>query len=148
MELNLIMSDFANENSNPNRANNDVDDKSDTHWPYVGESPAYAPLSPWTRFQGGGFYMMMLTIFGICWTILCGAGIYFGMRNVAIAKSIGFWTAVELRAGTGLWLWFQVWLYPMVATQAASLLIRFYYKKKCKPLHQSINPGPIGTTKL
>lgn len=122
-----------------------VNGNQEAHWPYVGEPPVYAPLSPWTRFQGGGFYVMLFTIFGICWTILCSAGMYYGMRNVAIAKSIGFWDAVQLRAATGLWLWIQVWLYPVLGTQLASVLIRLYYKKKGKLLHQSIRPGRISS---
>ena len=115
--------------------------------PDAGEAPFYAPLSPWTRFQGGGFYVMLSTVFGVCWTLLCGAGIYYGMRNVALAKGIGLWDAVSLRAGTGLWLWIQVWLYPIVATQAASLLIRLHYKRKGKPLRQSFSTGPVEPVK-
>ncbi|MFQ5916038.1 MAG: hypothetical protein ACE5JS_22930 [Nitrospinota bacterium] len=114
-------------------------------WPFVGEPPVHPPLSPWTRFQGGGFYVMLFTLFAVCWTILCGAGIYYGMRNVAIANRIGFWDAVELRWNTGLWLWVQVWLYPVLATQVASLLIRLYYRRKGKPLRQSLTPGPAKT---
>lgn len=115
--------------------------------PYVGEPSVYAPLSPWTRFQGGGFYVMLFTVFGICWTLLCGAGIYYGMRNVAVVKGIGFWDAVRLRSGTGLWLWIQVWLYPVLSTQIASILIRLYYKRKGRPLRPSLSPGPVEPVK-
>jgi hypothetical protein len=117
------------------------------NWPYMGEPPVYAPLSPWTRFQGGGFYVMLFTVFGICWTILCAAGAYYGMRNVAIVNKIEIWEAVKLRSTTGLWLWIQVWLYPVLATQTASILIRLYYKRKGKPLVQSLTPGRVKAAK-
>ena len=115
--------------------------------PYAGEPPLYAPLSPWTRFQGGGFYVMLFTVFAVTWTLLCAAGIYYGMRNVAVVKGIGFWDAVRLRSGTGLWLWIRVWLYPVLATQLASFLIRLYYRRKGKPLRQSLSPGPVESVK-
>ena len=90
---------------------------------------------------------MLFTVFGICWTLLCGAGIYYGMRNVAVVKGIGFWDAVRVRSGTGLWLWIQVWLYPVLSAQIASILIRLYYKRKGRPLHPSLSPGPVEPVK-
>lgn len=137
------MSDPLNGDRIRQHAEVSTNGKQDSQWPYVGEPPIYPPLSPWTRFQGGGFYVRLFTIFGVCWTILCAAGIYYGMRNVAIVNRIGFWDAVRLRWNTGLWLWVQVWLYPILATQLASLLIRLHYRRKGKPLKQSLTPGRV-----
>ncbi len=141
------MSNPSNGNPTRERAEAPTNGKQEVQWRYVGEPPVYAPLSPWTQFQGGGFYVMIFTVFAVCWTIICGAGIYYGMRNVAIVNRIGFWDAVWLRWDTGLWLWIQVWLYPVLATQAASVLIRLYYKRKGKPLKQSLTPGPVETVR-
>ena len=69
------------------------------------------------------------------------------MRNVAVVKGIGVWDAVRLRSSTGLWLWIQVWLYPVLSTQIASLLIRLYYKRTGRPLRPSLSPGPVESVK-
>ncbi|MFQ5692936.1 MAG: hypothetical protein ACE5IM_07840 [Nitrospinota bacterium] len=141
------MTDSSNGSSTRDQAELSTNGRQGGQWPYVGEPPVYPPLSPWTRFQGGAFYVRLFTIFGICWTILCAAGIYYGMRNVAVVNRIGFWDAVSLRWNTGLWLWARVWLYPILATQAASIAIRLYYKRKGKPLRPSLSPGPVETAK-
>jgi hypothetical protein len=119
------------------------DGKGSMKWPFVGDPPIYPPLSPWTRFQGGAFYIMLINLFSIVWTLVCAAGVYYGMRNVAIVKGLSLWEALLLRWDTGLWLWVQVWLYPILSGQLASLLIRLYHKKKGMPLPKaSLIPGP------
>ena len=128
------------------RAEPEVEDRGGaTQWPYMGEPPIYAPLSPWTRFQGGAFYIMLFNLFSVVWTIVCGGGIYYGMRNVAIVRGVSLGEAFALRWDTGLWLWVQVWLYPVLAVQLASFLIRLYYKKRGRPLPKaSLIPGSRG----